>query len=128
MARKRRLTRLHWLLIILVVAIGATILKFNLQGQRWAALRHRFSGPGPTIEMAAGCLNADGLHAADNYSWSGEDVATKDDKALSRATGVFWLPDADGYRIRIEDINNGDGTSQTALLTENLNSGSLNTY
>jgi prepilin-type processing-associated H-X9-DG protein len=81
-----------------------------------------------TIDVAPSSLNAQGLHAADNYSWSGERTATEEDKTLSRATGVFWLADTDGYRAKLDDINNGDGTGQTILMTENLNSGSLNTY
>jgi prepilin-type processing-associated H-X9-DG protein len=122
----RRLTRLHLLLVILAVTIGATLLLRSTNGPRWAYRPNPSAGP--WIEMAAGSLNADGLHAADNYSWSGEDAATEADKALSRATGVFWLPDTDGFRVTIESINNGDGTGQTILMTENLNSGNLNTY
>ncbi|HVW02539.1 MAG TPA: DUF1559 domain-containing protein, partial [Planctomycetaceae bacterium] len=34
----------------------------------------------------------------------------------------------DGYRMTLDDINHGDGTGQTILMTENLNSGNLNTY
>ena len=85
-------------------------------------------GPTPAIEMAGGGLNADGLHAADNYSWSGESPASAPDKKTSRATGVFWLDDADGYRMTMEAITNSDGTSQTIMLTENLHSGGLNTW
>lgn len=85
-------------------------------------------GRAPTIEMGSGSLNADGFHAADNYSWSGEHAASAQDKTISRATGVFWLADADGYRTTMDSINNGDGAAWTVMLTENLNSGSLSTW
>ena len=81
-----------------------------------------------TIGLAASNnLDTVPMHAADNYSWSGNTTAaTPADKAVSRASGVFWMPDPDGYQTTLDSINNADGTGQTLLMTENLNSASLN--
>ena len=86
-------------------------------------------GPPATIALASS-NNLDGvpIHAADNFSWSGNmTAATQGDKTISRASGVFWVADADGYQTTLDSVNNGDGTGQTILMTENLNSGSLST-
>ena len=87
-------------------------------------------GPPATIALASsGNLDAIPIHAADNFSWSGATMAPipQSDKTLSRASGVFWVADSDSYQTTIDSINNGDGTGQTILMTENLNSGSLST-
>jgi prepilin-type N-terminal cleavage/methylation domain-containing protein/prepilin-type processing-associated H-X9-DG protein len=87
------------------------------------------SGTTPASIGLASSGNLDGIpiHAADNFSWSGATMAPipQSDKTLSRATGVFWVADSDGYQTTLDSINNGDGTGQTILMTENLNSASL---
>ncbi|MDB5385617.1 MAG: putative major pilin subunit [Planctomycetaceae bacterium] len=77
-----------------------------------------------------------GLHSAEN--WGNWDLAHRPyadpgvapsisplDKKIARATGVFWIPDVDGWKRKIDDIVNGDGSGQTLLFGENLNASSL---
>lgn len=64
-----------------------------------------------------------GDHSAASYDWNASAgmVADTVDKQYARATGVFWRADTDGYRMTLDTINQGDGTSSTILLGESLN-------
>ena len=46
------------------------------------------------------------------------------DQAIARATGVFWRVEADGFQMDMNYIQRADGTTNTLLLAENVNSGS----
>jgi prepilin-type processing-associated H-X9-DG protein len=78
-----------------------------------------------------------GLHSASNWpNWDLAHAPNVDsavapmvsllDKKIARATGVFWIPDADGWKPTLDDIVNGDGSGQTLMYTENLNASPLN--
>jgi prepilin-type N-terminal cleavage/methylation domain-containing protein len=43
-----------------------------------------------------------------------------DDGRIAAATGVFWL---DSTRVSIDDVNQGDGTTNTIMLVENVTGG-----
>lgn len=68
------------------------------------------------------------VHAANNFNgWDGTATgnASTTDKAIARATGVFWNEDADGWKSSIDNVSTGDGTGQTVMFTENLNATTL---
>lgn len=60
-------------------------------------------------------------HSAGAIDWNLNGKLDPLDKEITRATGVFWLADDDGFVLSLDDINEGDGTSQTILLAESLN-------
>jgi prepilin-type processing-associated H-X9-DG protein len=47
------------------------------------------------------------------------------DKKIARATGVFWIPDTDGWQRSIDDVVSGDGANQTIMYSEKSGAGSL---
>lgn len=48
------------------------------------------------------------------------------DKKIARATGMFWIPDEDGWQNNFDQAVNGDGSGQTLLYGESLNASPLN--
>jgi len=62
-------------------------------------------------------------HTADSYDWnaSGGMAADANDRQIARATGVFWQTAPDNFRMSLDAINGGDGTSSTILFGESLN-------
>ena len=76
-------------------------------------------------------------HGAFKYDWNGSGGSPDaSDAIIARATGVLWRPEPappvgtapqDGWRSSIDMMVNGDGSGQTIMYSENLNSGSLNT-
>jgi hypothetical protein len=62
-------------------------------------------------------------HNTGSYDWNNNmsTVADATDKQYQRATGVFWHADTDNYRMTLDSINQGDGTSSTILFVESLN-------
>lgn len=77
----------------------------------------------------SGAVAMTGFHSASNFNgWDGTATgpASYTDKAIARATGVFWNEDtADGWKSSIDNISTGDGTGQTVMFTENLNATTL---
>ena len=84
-------------------------------------------------------ISMTGQHGADNYTGWVSDGATitAADKNVARATGVFWTADSDDsanadsddtFVMTIDRINQGDGTTQTLLFTENMNAGNINVF
>lgn len=80
----------------------------------------------------AGVVTSPSIHGADGYGgWDGVPASVSAaDKAITRATGVFWNDDADdggntdvddGWRISLDSISTGDGTGQTLMFSESLN-------
>lgn len=80
--------------------------------------------------------SASGVHSADVLGAGlagGSTPATAGQKSIARASGVFWAydfntsnsPAHDGFQPTIDGIQNGDGTGQTLLLSENLQAGKL---
>ncbi|MES2790277.1 MAG: DUF1559 domain-containing protein [Planctomycetota bacterium] len=102
-------------------------------------------GYGEFTATTAGVVSlASGLHGADNYDrYDGTAGLSPVDKAIARATGVFWNNDADdigsnfaynnmtfanqndNWRVSLDAISTGDGTGQTLMFSENLNATSL---
>lgn len=89
-----------------------------------------------TISSGAVVPPTGGYHGADVYGgWDGTAAdITAADKAVNRATGVFWNDDADdggladvddGWRITLDSISTGDGTGQTLMFSESLNGNTL---
>ena len=85
--------------------------------------------------LSMGVIGMTGTHGADNYAWSGGMSITTTDKQIARATGVFWLRDNDdggnmdsddNFRMTIDMITQGDGSSQTMMIGENMNAGAIN--
>jgi prepilin-type processing-associated H-X9-DG protein len=77
------------------------------------------------LHSAANWPNWDLAHAPDVDSAVAPTVSPLD-KQIARATGVFWIPDPDGWKPTLDDIVNGDGSGQTLMYTENLNASLLN--
>jgi prepilin-type processing-associated H-X9-DG protein len=77
------------------------------------------------LHSVANWPNWDLAHAPDVDSAVAPTVSLLD-KQIARATGVFWIPDADGWKPTLDDIVNGDGSGQTLMYTENLNASPLN--
>jgi hypothetical protein len=75
----------------------------------------------------------DGAHDSTGIAWSvlsppGGTLPSSysigaSDQAIARATGVFWRNEQDGFRMSLAYVEQGDGTSNTLLLAENINSG-----
>lgn len=59
-------------------------------------------------------------HSAASFDWNSNGKLDEEDKEMARATGVFWVADKDKFRMTMEHINNGDGTSSTILFAESL--------
>ncbi|MDB5339895.1 MAG: putative major pilin subunit [Planctomycetaceae bacterium] len=91
-------------------------------------------GYGEYVAGATGIVTltpATGQHGADNYDmYDGASGLTAADKAIARATGVFWDADTDdngnadvddNWRMSLDAISTGDGTGQTLMFSENLN-------
>lgn len=47
------------------------------------------------------------------------------DKKIARATGLFWIPDSDGWQRSLNDVVSGDGSGQTIMFSEKSNGGTL---
>lgn len=80
------------------------------------------SAMGITTPVAYDFMMTD--HSASSYDWntaSGASTVEAVDRQLARATGVFWHPDTDSFRMSLDSINQGDGTSSTILFAESLN-------
>lgn len=60
-------------------------------------------------------------HCARAIDWNRSGTLDSVDKDFSRATGVFWSVDADGFQTSLDDITEGDGSGQTVLFAESLN-------
>lgn len=66
--------------------------------------------------------------------WDGDGkVGTPDDpdpedQAIQRASGVFWRPAQDGFRMTLDAVLNGDGLNSTILFTENTNAGAAGNW
>ena len=67
-------------------------------------------------ETATGHSAADGANAASPGPFT---------KSQMRATGVFWLADADGWKSTLDVVAGGDGATQTIMFSENMNAGAL---
>ena len=66
----------------------------------------------------------DGLHRLGQLSWDGNDVADEEtDKEVAAASGVFWR-ESQGVQSSLDYVGAGDGTTNTLLLSENLQAGS----
>lgn len=64
-----------------------------------------------------------GLHRLGGLSWNGNDVSDElEDIQICAATGVIWRPN-DNFYPSLDYISEGDGTSTTLLVTENLQAG-----
>jgi prepilin-type processing-associated H-X9-DG protein len=75
---------------------------------------------------ASGGITMTGTHNAASIDWN-QDTTVGDsvDRQVARATGVFWTYNPDGFQATIDRVATGDGTGQTIMAVENLNSGSL---
>ena len=60
-------------------------------------------------------------HTAQALDWNSNKQSDDRDKQVARSTGVFWAPDADGFRMSLDSITSGDGTGSTILFAESLN-------
>lgn len=86
---------------------------------------------GLSYVMNAGFIAAD-LYTGDparrhfpgGLSWDGNSVLYEPaDEKIHRSTGVMWHSEAT-RGVTLDDISNGDGTTTTLMLTENLQAGS----
>jgi len=77
-----------------------------------------------------GVVTPTGTHSASNYTGWPHSLLTgaalaQFNRQVNRATGVFWIPDADGWRASLDAIVSGDGSGQPMMYRENTNAGSL---
>jgi hypothetical protein len=72
------------------------------------------------VDSKRGRVSEVGSHTAD-IDWDSDGNIDDDDRAVSRASGVFWRSHDDGFRMTLDYIEQGDGVGQTILFTENLN-------
>lgn len=63
-------------------------------------------------------------HALGRYEWNNGTFAanSRQDKQISQATGAMMYDNTGNLRNSLDSISNGDGQTQTLLLTENLDS------
>ena len=59
-------------------------------------------------------------HSAD-VDWDRDGIVKEDERRLTRTTGLFWRAHEDRFQLTLDDVNEGDGQSQTMLFTENTN-------
>ncbi len=63
------------------------------------------------------------LHRVDQLSWDGNDVAGEEaDVEVAAATGVYWHH-SKVFRPSLDYVGEGDGTTNTLMLSENLQAG-----
>ncbi|MBT6154748.1 MAG: DUF1559 domain-containing protein [Planctomycetaceae bacterium] len=72
------------------------------------------------VDSKTGRVTEVGTHTAD-IDWDGDGNIDDDDRAVSRASGVFWRSHNDGFRMTLDYIEQGDGMGQTIMFSENLN-------
>ncbi len=75
--------------------------------------------------MARGLYHGDpdGLHRLGQLSWDGNDVVGEEaDIEVAAATGVFWRK-SDVFQPSLDYVGTGDGTTNTLMLSENLQAG-----
>ena len=66
----------------------------------------------------------DGLYRLGQLSWDGNDVAGEmADIEVAAATGVFWRK-SEVFQPSFDYVGTGDGTTQTIMLSENIQAGS----
>ncbi len=82
-----------------------------------------FSAPPPDLTAAPppGDMGTTG-HDSDKIDWSADGTLNVPDRAIARATGVFWRNAADGFRMSQDFIARGDGVTHTIAIAENVNS------
>jgi len=85
------------------------------------------SATGITVPVTYDFMAPD--HSAESYDWnaSGGAAADANDRQVARATGVFWHQATDNFRMSLDAINGGDGTTYTILFGESLNLPSMST-
>ena len=67
--------------------------------------------------------DSDGRHRVDQLSWDGNDVIGEAaDIEVAAATGVFWRK-SDVFQSSLDYVGTGDGTTNTLMLSENLQAG-----
>jgi prepilin-type N-terminal cleavage/methylation domain-containing protein len=67
-----------------------------------------------------------GAHDSTLIHWTGTTGATTvsaTDEAIAHATGIFWRNDASGFSLTQDFVQRGDGSSNTIMITENVNAG-----
>lgn len=79
-----------------------------------------------------GAWGTNNNHDPYRVDYDGDGNFTAVDARIARATGVFWslpaltsstLDDTDTIRTSIDDVNQGDGTTNTIMLVENVTGG-----
>jgi prepilin-type N-terminal cleavage/methylation domain-containing protein len=89
--------------------------------------------------MLTGAPNPDsgtGAHDSTRILWTGASpplypvppapvilTTSPKDQAIARATGIFWRNEFDGFHMTTDFVQSRDGTTNTFMLAENLNSG-----
>lgn len=64
-----------------------------------------------------------GLHRLGGVSWNANEILDEEqDVQVSAATGVIWRPST-AYKPTLDEVSSHDGTTQTILLSENLQAG-----
>lgn len=85
-----------------------------------------WAGAATGVTVSPAYANAQTDHTALSFNWDGG-TGTTTDRQYARATGTFWAPDtSDNYRMSLDAINLGDGTSSTILFGETLNLPAMN--
>lgn len=74
------------------------------------------------VDSKTGRVSEIGMHTAD-IDWDGDGNIDDADRAVSRATGVFWRSHFDGFRMTLGYISQGDGGTNTIMFAENVNAG-----
>jgi len=74
-----------------------------------------------TDDSRTGAVTELGTHSPGNFDWDGDGSVTSVDERITVATGVFWRQHSTTFRVSLDFIGNGDGQSNTIMLTENLN-------
>lgn len=72
------------------------------------------------VDSKTGRVSEVGSHTAD-IDWDGDGNIDDADRAVSRASGVFWRAHDDGFRMTLDYIEQADGMGQTIMFSENLN-------
>lgn len=74
------------------------------------------------FDAKAGRVVEGGTHSP-SQDWDGDGAVSKDERRLTRATGVLWRPDDELGPLTLNDIGLGDGIGSTLLLAESLHAG-----
>jgi len=79
------------------------------------------------IDPSTNAVYEDNAHGTDSVDWDSDGIASGEDRARTRATGVFWPKrEDDTFKMSLDYITAGDGQSNTIMFAESVNAGKWN--